>query len=124
MYLLVCTPRTENSDAMLEDWLKLIRAFGGESPVFVVKSKCDLLELDLDENRLRDMYPNILGFYSTSAKENLGIKELKKAIEISLPHPELKHIQDLIPRNQLKVKKALLRTQRNLQLLKIPIKMN
>ena len=98
LYLLVCTHRTDESDAHIEDWLRLIQTFGGNSPVLIVKSKSDQHELNLDENRLQDLYPNIQGFFNTSAKKGTGIKSLHKAISKALAHHSLAHIKDQIPK--------------------------
>ena len=119
LYLLVATHRTDDSGTPVENWLRLIETFGGDSPIIVVISKCDQHDLNLDENRLQDDYPNIWKFVRTSARgkkedfsDPVGFEELRKEIKAALTCDQLKHIKDLIPLNQLEVKKALVETQK------------
>jgi internalin A len=112
LYVLVVTHRSDKEDT-LEEWLRLIDTFGGNSPVLIVISKCDQYELNIDTYRLKDEYDNIVGFFNTSAKTNSGIDNLRQAIEEQLTCEALKHIKDDVPRFWINVKNELIEAQQS-----------
>jgi internalin A len=112
LYVLVVTRRSDKKDT-LEEWLRLIDTFGGNSPVLIAISKCDQHELNIDKNRLKDEYDNIVGFFNTSAKTGIGIDKLRQAIEEQLTCETLKHIKDDVPRFWINVKNELIEAQQS-----------
>ena len=80
IYLLVLDARKGENESNIHYWLKIIRSYGGDSPVLVVTNKCDAHALDLNETRLKKDYPNIKGFLRTSCRKGTGIDALKAAI--------------------------------------------
>jgi internalin A len=82
LYLLVVATREGEQQSRLEYWLKLIESFGGDAPVIIVVNKIDVHHLELDRRGLRAKYPNICGFVSTSCKEDVGIGELHRLIQV------------------------------------------
>lgn len=68
LYLLVIAGREDREDEDAEYWLKTIRAFGGASPVIVVLNKIKEHHFEIDEEGLREKYPNIVGFIETDCK--------------------------------------------------------
>ena len=62
VYLLVLDSRKTEAQNRLEYWLRLIRNFGGESPVIVACNKCDEEPMDLDWDGLRAKFPEIKQF--------------------------------------------------------------
>ncbi|XAL98784.1 ADP-ribosylation factor-like protein [Phycisphaeraceae bacterium D3-23] len=68
LYLVVLNDR-ERDDRSVVEWLKTIRDRGGDSPVLVVINQSDRPDEphhQLDEPRLKEEYPNIVGFLRTS----------------------------------------------------------
>ena len=88
LYVLVLAGREDREDEDAEYWLKMIGAFGGNAPVFVVLNKIREHPFEVDEEALREKYPNIAGFYETDCVENVGIAKLRKAIEARVPQME------------------------------------
>ena len=115
VYLLVVDARKGENESNIHYWLKIIRSFGGESPVLVITNKCDAHHLELNETRLKKDYPNIRGFYRTSCETGDGIKELKAAIEKQIQGPAMRYVFDLLPKDYFTVKEKLetLAEQRN-----------
>ncbi|MBO3269987.1 COR domain-containing protein [Hymenobacter defluvii] len=83
VYVLVLNTREEDRYGMVEYWLKLIRSFGGDSPIIVALNKCDEHMGDVDRKGLKAKY-NIHGFVMTSCKDNTGKKELLEFIKESI----------------------------------------
>ena len=107
VYLLVLDARKGENESNIHYWLKIIRSYGGDSPVLVVTNKCDAHYLDLNETRLRKDYPAIKGFYQTSCEEGTGIEELKEGIEKQIHGAAMKHVFDPLPEEYFEVKKRL-----------------
>jgi len=73
LYVLVLQARPQlNPNEEAKYWLEHVRAFGKDAPVLVVGNKADLLRLSLDQNELREKYPNIVNFYDISCTEARG----------------------------------------------------
>jgi internalin A len=78
LYILVIDKRREEKS---EYWLKLIQSFGGDSPVIVALNKMDENpSFSVDKRRLKEKYPNIMGFFHISCKENTGLDDLKTRV--------------------------------------------
>ena len=73
LYVLVLDGRKEEKK---DYWLKVIEAFGGESPVIIVMNKIDTNKhFDLNRKFMREKYPNIKEFFRVSCATGEGIKE-------------------------------------------------
>ena len=105
VYLLVLDARKGENESNIHYWLKIIRSYGGDSPVLVVTNKCDTHPLDLNETRLKKDYPNIRGFLQTSCQDGSGIEELKAAIGKLVRGMD--HVFDPVPRAYFDVKAEL-----------------
>jgi internalin A len=105
LYLLILDSRTSQEDNRVEYWLKIIQAFGGESPILIIGNKIDQRHLDLDRTGLQKKYPNIVGILETSAATGAGIEELKAAITEQVNN--LPHVRDLLPETWFTVKTKL-----------------
>lgn len=67
VYVLVLQPRDDFAvQDQAEYWLEHVKVFGHGAPVLVAVNKCDLIKLALDEAKLQQKYPNIVGFYPLS----------------------------------------------------------
>ncbi len=89
LYILVLDSRREEK---AEYWLKHIRSFGGDSPIFVVLNKIDENpSFELNRNFLQEKYPSIRGFCRISCKENRGIVTFSKKLQKELS--KIEHLQ-------------------------------
>ncbi len=101
-YILVLDGR---KDEKTEYWLKLIRSFGGDSPVLVVLNKMDQNpSFDVNRTFLKSKYQNIMGFYRVSCCTKMGIEALSGALvkELTEKMPPVKW-----PKGWFNVKTAL-----------------
>ena len=107
LYILVLDSRISEVENRLEYWLKIIRSFGGDSPVIVVGNKSDQQPLDIDRSGLMKKYPSIRAILETSCAEEKknGINELRE--EITKQVDSLKHIRNLLPESYFNVKSKL-----------------
>jgi internalin A len=80
LYLLVLDGRSDSQDRDAEYWLRLIRAFGEDSPALVLLNKWDAKPFPLQEFTLRREFPQIRGFIRTDCRTGLGIRELEKTL--------------------------------------------
>jgi len=85
VYLLVLDARADTQDRDAEYWLRLISAFGKDSPVLVALNKSIEKPFDVDRFALQEQYPCLRAFVVTDcADPPLGIEELKKAISATI----------------------------------------
>jgi internalin A len=105
LYLLVLDSRLTQEENRVENWLKIIQSFGGNSPVLIVGNKIDQHPLDIDRTGLQKKYPIIVGILETSAATGAGIRELKAAIAEQVNN--LPHVRDLLPETWFTVKTKL-----------------
>lgn len=84
LYILVLAGREDREDDDALYWLKMIEAFGSGSPVAVVLNKIREHRFEVNEESLKEKYPNIVGFYETDCKANFGIGKLRKVIEAQI----------------------------------------
>ena len=80
LYLLVLEGRSDLQDRDAEYWLRLIRAFGVDSPVIVLLNKWDDKPFAVADFTLRQEFPQIQGFIRTDCRTGLGLMELKKLL--------------------------------------------
>jgi internalin A len=107
LYLLVLNARQDESANRVEYWLKIIRSFGGNSPVIVVGNQVDQKALDIDRRGLQKKYPNIVEFIETSCSDphHPGIETLRQ--EIHQQVAQLPHVFDVLPESWFAVKAQL-----------------
>lgn len=77
IYILVVNARENEDNNKVEEWLKRVESFGGNSPVIIVGNKIDENDrstspteigyFDINRKTLRDKYENIKGFYEVCA---------------------------------------------------------
>ncbi len=107
LYLLVLNARQDETANRIEYWLKIIRSFGGDSPIIVVGNQVDQKPLDIDRRGLKNKYPNIVGFIETSCSDfaHRGIKQLERKIQQQIA--DLPHVFDTLPHSWFSVKTQL-----------------
>lgn len=111
LYLLVLNGRQGHEDADAEYWLSLIESFSDDSPVIIVFNKFEEQPFDLNRRVLRQKYPFIKGFVETDCKANLGLDELKKAIETETD--KLEHLRMPFPTSWFGIKDKLVAMKNN-----------
>nr|AAU84033.1 leucine-rich-repeat protein [uncultured archaeon GZfos35D7] len=92
LYLLVLDARLGDEENRIEYWLKIIKSFGGDSPVIIVGNKIDEQPLDIDSRGLMAKYGSIKDIREVSCKAGDGIDELKDAVTKEVG--SLEHIHD------------------------------
>ena len=105
LYLLVCNSRNSEADNRLYYWLKIIRSFGGDSPVIVVGNKIDEQSFNIGRRELMNKYPQIRAIFDTSCVDGRGIQDLSKTIAREIAN--LPHIFDPIPKKWFSIKDRL-----------------
>ncbi len=107
IYVLVLNVRHDLENNRVRYWLNLIRAYGGDSPVIIVGNHADADQhtLDLPFNTLQREYRNIQTYVQTSAKEDTGTEDLRKALETAAR--DLPHVRVLFAASHLAVRDAL-----------------
>ncbi|MEL7351125.1 MAG: COR domain-containing protein [Cyanobacteria bacterium P01_A01_bin.116] len=107
LYLLVLSARQDELSNRIEYWLKIIRSFGGNSPIIIVGNQVDQKSLDIDRRGLKKKYPNIVTFIETSCSQtnHKGIKKLEKEIKTQIS--KLPHVFDELPSSWFSVKTQL-----------------
>ncbi|MEA1863648.1 MAG: leucine-rich repeat domain-containing protein [Euryarchaeota archaeon] len=73
LYLLVLDARLGDEENRIEYWLKIIKSFGGDSPVIIVGNKIDEQPLDIDRRGLMTKYRSIREITPVSCKGCDGI---------------------------------------------------
>lgn len=105
IYALVLDSRRGEHESRLEYWLKLIRSFGGDSPILVICNKADQNQVDLDWTGLQRKYGIDNYARAVSCDTGQGVDEINKFIAEIIT--KLKYINDPIPENWLVVKSKL-----------------
>lgn len=114
LYVLVLDARQGQEENRVEYWLKVIRSFGGESPILVVGNKIDQNRFDINRRSLTEKYPNIKGFFETSCKDGWGIEKLQDAIAREVNG--MQHIHDRLLESWFAVKQKIESLQRDYML--------
>ncbi len=78
LYVLVLDGRKEEKK---DYWIKVIEAFGGDSPIVIVMNKIDTNKrFDLNRKFMREKYPSIVEFFRVSCATGEGINELLQGL--------------------------------------------
>jgi internalin A len=105
LYLLVINCRQNEFRNQVEYWLKIIKSFGGDSPIILVGNQCDHKALDIDQTGLQQKYPNLHAICETSCQNNQGIDSLNKTMIEELK--KLPHLHDPLPQTWFTAKEQL-----------------
>ncbi len=114
IYILVWDARI---DKMMPDlasfdyWLRIVSLLSQNSPILVVQNKIDHRASLVEEQYLKQYFPNIIGFYKVSAKEKTGIEELKKSIADEIN--KLPHIGEQLPKVWIDIRDNLKQSNKN-----------
>ncbi len=105
LYLLVLDARLGDAENRIEYWLKIIKSFGGDSPIIIVGNKIDEQPLDIDRRGLMAKYRSINKIVEVSCKTGDGIDGLKDTIRGVVG--SLEHIHDPLLPTESAVKNRL-----------------
>jgi internalin A len=112
VYLLVLDARADTQDRDSEYWLRLISAFGKDSPVLVALNKSMEKPFDIDRFALQEKYPSLRAFVATDcADPPLGIDELKKSIVTAID--DLEAVRHPFPGVWMRIKEELSKMRDN-----------
>ncbi len=119
IYVLVLDSRRGENESRVEYWLKLIKSFGGDSPVIIVCNWSDQHKISLNWTGLISKFSNIQAIAKeVSCKTGKGIKEVRKLIRISIG--KLDHIHDQLLNSWFEVKEELEDMRKNFEVDFIP----
>ena len=106
LYLYVLDAQKEDNDSVIYDWLEVIKANAGNSPIIIVANKYELNRGYLfDINRYKKDFPNIVDVISVSASNNENINQLVESIEKNIE--TLENVKDVLPEDWFSIKNEL-----------------
>ena len=114
IYLLVWDARIDKmmpNLASFDYWLRIVSLLSQNSPILVIQNKIDQRASLVAEKYLKDYFPNIVGFYKVSAKEKMGIEELKEIISKEIN--KLPHIGEQLPKVWIDIRDNLKQSNQN-----------
>jgi internalin A len=122
LYLLVIDNRKNEQQNRVEYWLKLIKIYGGDSPVIIVGNCADEDFPHVKIRTLKKKYPQIVlpekdnpfsqnSVIATSCKTGEGIEALRQ--EIARQIETIPHIKDLLPVSWFEIKTKLEKMQKD-----------
>jgi internalin A len=104
VYVLVLDARADTQEADAEYWLRLVSAFGGDSPVIVALNKWKSKPFDVDRFAIRERFPAVRAFIETDCKTGLGLAELEKEIRATVA--DMKSVREPFPAEWTETKNA------------------
>ncbi len=109
LYVLVADTRKEDTDFFY--WLNVVELLCDNSPLIVVKNEKQDRHREINERQLRGRFSNFKETVETNLATNRGLEKVKRIIQHYLC--QLPHIGSVLPKNWVKVRKALEGDQRN-----------
>ena len=106
LYILLINSRTEG-DTRIEYWLEQILNYGGNSPILIRVNIRDEHNVDLQENKLKEEFPSIIGFYYVDIKTGGKRFEAFRNNVIKIVRDNPLWQNQKIPASVFKVKEAL-----------------
>lgn len=95
VYVLVLDARAGTQEADAEYWLRLVTAFGGDSPIIVALNKSAQKPFDVDRFAIRERYPTVRAFVATDCATGLGLAELEREVKDTVA--EMKSVREPFP---------------------------
>ncbi|ENE4761575.1 GTP-binding protein [Vibrio parahaemolyticus] len=118
IYVLVVEDRKndKHKDQDIEQWLTQVNSLGGRPPILVVKNKIDENpHSDIQTQKLKNKFPNIIGFFEVSCQQRQGLDKLHSALSECIRTLPMRKIA--LPKNWLDVKLQLKEQASNFDLL-------
>ena len=111
VYLVVVSGREGLAEIDADYWLRLIRSFGGDSPVIVVLNKIRDHPFAIDRYALQEKHPSIRAFIETDCVVNTGIPALREAISGTVA--DMASVHALFPTKWIGIKNSLAAMREN-----------
>lgn len=106
LYVVMVDGRHDRGPQDAEMWLKLVRAFGGDSPVLVVMNRQKTHRFDVDRQALSQKYGvKLEHFFTTECSDEKTVKPLREAV-LTLA-TEMLQAEDLFPAACWEIKERL-----------------
>ncbi len=109
LYLLVADTRQDNTD--FNYWLEVVEILSEASPVLIIKNEKQDRLCQVNENQLRERFPNLEKILPTNLFNNRGLPEILNAIKYHIS--QLPHIGQPLPKTWVRVRAALEADVRN-----------
>ena len=109
LYILVADSRKVDTDFFY--WLNVVELLSERSPILIVKNEVQDRQHEISERQLRGEFINLEKVFSTNLATNRGLPEITQAIQKYITH--LPHVGTELPKNWIKVRKALEANPRN-----------
>ncbi len=109
LYLLVADTRQDNTD--FNYWLEVIELLSESSPAIIIKNEKQDRPCQVNENQLRERFPNLEKIISTNLLTNRGLSEIRTAVKHHIS--QLPHIGTPLPKTWVRVREALEADTRN-----------
>ena len=109
LYLLVADTRQDNTD--FNYWLEVVELLSQSSPALIIKNEKQDRPCQVNENQLRERFPNLEKILSTNLSSNRGLSEIRAAIKHHIS--QLPHIGTPLPKTWVRVREALEADTRN-----------
>ncbi|MCX6828768.1 MAG: leucine-rich repeat domain-containing protein [candidate division Zixibacteria bacterium] len=81
LYILCWNARKEPEQCRLDYWLRTINSLAPDSPVILVATHADERAPDINYQKYKEKFPQLIGSFAVSNKTDTGIKELAAAIQ-------------------------------------------
>ena len=109
LYLLVADTRQDNTD--FNYWLEVVELLSESSPALIIKNEKQDRPCQVNENQLRERFPNLEKILATNLSNNRGLREIRAAIKHYIS--QLPHIGTPLPKTWVRVRQALEADRRN-----------
>ena len=105
LYLYVWHARGDDDRVSFGYWLNVIKLLSDGAPVIMVMNKCDERRKPIDQVAIQKQFDNVIGFYEVSAKENIGIDELRTRVTEEIE--KLEQIGTTLPKQWVDIREQL-----------------
>jgi internalin A len=109
LYLLIADTRQDNTD--FNYWLEIVELLSESSPALIIKNEKQDRPCQVNENQLRERFPNLEKILSTNLSTNRGLPAIRAAIQHHIS--QLPHIGTPLPKTWVRVREALEADNRN-----------
>jgi internalin A len=109
LYLLVADTRQANTN--FNYWLEVVELLSGASPTLIIKNEKQDRPCQVNENQLRERFPNLEKVIPTNLSNNRGLSNILLAVQHHIS--QLPHIGQPLPKTWVRVRAALETDTRN-----------
>ena len=109
LYVLVADTRKESTN--FNYWLEVVELLSEASPTLIIKNEKQDRPCQINENQLRERFPNLEKTLATNLKNDRGLPEILAAVQYHIS--QLPHIGTPLPKTWVRVREALEKDTRN-----------